>query len=160
MQACIPRYLRPVAGSDLVRLGDVLDGGYVVSQELLLASEALVSMGVSTNWEFEKAFLQRRKALGRDLTIHAYDHSVNSGVLRIYRLKSAARYCLTFDRKYLARCRMASGFARFFDGRQATHFKEKVWSRDEDGCVGIATILSRIPPDRRVFVKMDIEGSE
>lgn len=159
--AFLPSCLRPIRTSGLIRLGEILDGGYVVSEDALLASDFLVSMGLSTNWEFEKAFVERRKAAGRDSTIHAYDHSVDARLLRIYRLKAIARYGLSRDRKWLINWRMASGFQRFFDGKQAIHFKERVWREDDGaGSVGVKTIMSRIPVASRVFVKMDIEGAE
>jgi hypothetical protein len=160
MEARLPKSLRPARSSGLIRLGDVLDGGYVVSKDALLASDFLLSFGISTNWEFEKAFVQQRKLLGRDLEIHAYDHTVDAASLRIHRLKQLARYGLSLDPKHLASWKMAGGFRTFFDGRRAKHFKQKVWWEDGDGCVGVRTIMDRVPSGRRIFVKMDIEGSE
>jgi hypothetical protein len=160
MIARVPEFLRPVRTQGLVRLGEVLDGGYVVSRAAIEASDCLVSMGVSTNWEFEKAFLAERRTAGRDLVIHAYDHTVDAGRLDLYRLKQIARYCLSRDAKHLMHTRMAGGFRTFFDGSTATHFKQRVWRDDADGSASIETILARVPAGRSVFVKMDIEGAE
>ena len=160
MVARVPEYLRPVRATGLVRLGDVLDGGYVLSEDALLAADCLVSMGVSTNWEFEKAFLAGRSASGRRLLIHAYDHTVDAGQLRLFRLKQLARYGLSRDPRYLRYWRMASGFRTFFDGRTATHFKQRVWRDDTQGSASIQTIMTRVPDHMQVFVKMDIEGAE
>jgi hypothetical protein len=160
MVALIPEYLRPVRATGLMRLGDVLDGGYVLSERAVLESDCLLSMGVSANWEFEKAFLARRRAARRDLLIHAYDHSVDARHLRLYRAKQIARYCLSRDRKFLTNWKMAAGFQTFFDGKTATHFKQRVWRNDDAGSASVSTILSRIPAERQIFVKMDIEGAE
>jgi hypothetical protein len=160
MIAVIPERLRPVRTTRLVRLGDVRDGGYVVSQDAIVATDTLVSMGVSTNWEFEKAFRTQRQAAGLSLQIHAYDHTIDARLLRTYMMKQLARYALSFDRDYLTRWRMASGFTEFFDGRTATHFKQRVWRNDDNGDASVETVMSRTAPDRRVFVKMDIEGGE
>jgi hypothetical protein len=160
MRARLPEYLRPVRASALLRLGEILDGGYVVSEDAILASDFLVSFGISTNWEFEKAFRERRKQLGRTLAIHAYDHTVDAPFLRVYRFKELARYCLSLRRCHIESWKMARGFDAFFDGTQATHFKEKVWSEDGLKSVAARTIMGRVPNGRHVFIKMDIEGSE
>jgi hypothetical protein len=158
--ALIPNRLRPLQRSGLVRLGAVCDGGYVISEEALRAADFLLSMGISTNWEFEKAFMAARHARGSELLIHAYDHSVDARVMRVYRMKTLARYALTGDTKWLAQWRQAAHFNGFFDGITATHFKERVWSTGQDGSVDVKTIMARIPCSRRIFVKMDIEGAE
>src|SRR5262245_9581847 len=118
--ARIPCGLRPRRTTGLVRLGDVHDGGYVVSEDALGAADFLVSLGVSTNWEFEKAFLAERHARRGALTIHVYDHSVDARYLRTYRLKALARFLLARDKKYLAQWRQAAHFTQFFDGLTAT----------------------------------------
>jgi len=157
--ALIPNSLRPLRRSGLVRLGAVPDGGYVISEDALRASDFLVSMGVSTNWEFEKAFIAARHARASELLIHAYDHSVDARFMRVYRMKMLARYALTGDAKWLAQWRQAAHFNGFFNGVTATHFKQRVWSTGQDGSVDVKMIMARIPRDRRVFVKMDIEGA-
>ena len=64
--------LQPIRCTDLSRLGSPHDGGYVVSVRALRRASTLVSLGLSVDWNFERAAL----ALNPGLTIHAYDHTV------------------------------------------------------------------------------------
>ena len=51
-----------VDDKDLIRLGSIDDGGYVVPIETIKSSTALISFGISDNWDFEKDFLRKSSA--------------------------------------------------------------------------------------------------
>ena len=53
-----PNSLKPffVDNEDLIRLGSIDDGGYVVPIQTVNSSKVLLSFGISDNWEFEKDF--------------------------------------------------------------------------------------------------------
>jgi hypothetical protein len=154
----LPVSLRPVELRDLVRLGQVHDGGYVLPQDCIDQADALLSFGLSANWEFEKAFL--RATRNKEIEVHAYDHTVSAAYLRNYRLKSMARFFLTGQRKFLTAFRMAGGYAAFFDGKNAIHFIEKVSWKDGDGESSIRKIMGRLHRNKHIFLNMDIEGYE
>jgi len=143
---------------DLIRLGQVCDGGYVLPHVCIEQADVLLSFGLSANWEFEKAFRNVKKKETADICV--YDHTVDAGYLRKYRLKSLARYFLNRERKYWTAFRMASGYETFFNGRNATHYVEKVSWKDGPGESSVETIMSRIRKDKKVYLNMDIEGSE
>ena len=62
-----------VDNKDLIRIGSIDDGGYVVPVETVKLSNSLLSLGISDNWDFEKDFLKKSSAY-----VFAYDYSVNS----------------------------------------------------------------------------------
>ena len=70
-----PRELKPIFidNKDLIRLGSIDDGGYVVPIENVKSSDTLISFGISDNWDFEKDFFKRSSA-----NIFAYDYSINN----------------------------------------------------------------------------------
>jgi len=156
----LPRALQPVECGPLVRLGAERDGGYVVPAAAVAASEVLLSFGLSANWEFEKAFLAARRAQGKGLVIHAYDHTVDARSLRMYQLKSLVHFVRTGRRHFWDAARRAGGYGAFFDGRAATHFKEMVARDAGPGRASIEAIMGRIDADARAFLSMDIEGDE
>src|SRR4051812_14557297 len=57
----------------LIRLGSAHDGGYVVPRHAIMTANHLLSFGVATNWDFERAAVD----LNRRLTVDAYDPSVS-----------------------------------------------------------------------------------
>ena len=69
-----PNSLKPffVDNEDLIRLGSIDDGGYVVPIQTVNSSKVLLSFGISDNWEFEKDFLKKTSA-----KLLAYDHTID-----------------------------------------------------------------------------------
>ena len=53
-----PKFLKPyfIKKDELVRLGSIDDGGYVLPLKDVLSSDVLISLGISDNWDFEKHF--------------------------------------------------------------------------------------------------------
>ncbi|MDR3413278.1 MAG: hypothetical protein P4L87_20380, partial [Formivibrio sp.] len=66
-------FLAPAIVDDLIRVGSVNDGGYVVPSSSVEAADFLLSFGVSDDWSFEEHF----KKLNPTVQIHAYDHTVS-----------------------------------------------------------------------------------
>lgn len=156
----LPEMLRPQPFGDLIRLGHARDGGYVIPRRCLLATDVLLSFGLSANWEFEKDFRRARESLGKPLLIHAYDHTINATKLGRYRLKALLHLIASRDPKHWKAWRMAGGYRRFFDGVGAVHFEEMVTWCDGPGKASVDAIMSRIDRSSGVFLSMDIEGHE
>lgn len=147
-----------INNDDLIRIGRIHDGGYVLSNKLIESTDLLISFGINADWSFEKDFKSKR-----DITIHAFDFSVThtSLVLKFYkyikrlRLKAAVR-------QYKA----IQDFKVFFDEKNKINFH----------CFGVGNqvnpefltfeqvmnMAGRKQDDAKcdTFVKMDIEGSE
>ena len=72
--ATFPNELKPVfvENNELIRLGSIDDGGYVVPLKSIKNSKSLVSFGISDNWDFEKDFTKKG-----NVNLYAYDHSVD-----------------------------------------------------------------------------------
>ena len=70
-----PKFLKPffLRKEELIRLGSIDDGGYVLPINDIKNSDVLISLGISDNWDFEKHFSRMSKA-----KILAYDHSIDS----------------------------------------------------------------------------------
>ena len=45
---------KPENEYDLIRLGKNNDGGYLIERESVKSVNSLISMGISTDWSFEK----------------------------------------------------------------------------------------------------------
>ena len=73
--ATFPKELKPiyVDNNDLIRLGSIDDGGYVVPIKTIMNSRSLVSFGISDNWDFEKDFVKKSK-----VNVFGYDHSIDN----------------------------------------------------------------------------------
>jgi hypothetical protein len=67
-------FLLPVQCLDLIRLGSVNDGGYVLPKSVVLNADSLLSGGISDNWDFEQSCVD----LNANLKVHAYDKDVDT----------------------------------------------------------------------------------
>lgn len=59
----LEQLLKPYKTSDKVRIGSVYDGGYILPNDVLKKVKLLLSFGVSTNFDFEKAMTYYVKEL-------------------------------------------------------------------------------------------------
>jgi hypothetical protein len=57
----LPKTLKPKNKYELIRIGSKNDGGYLCTFNSVKQSATLISLGISTNWEFEKEFLKIKK---------------------------------------------------------------------------------------------------
>jgi len=149
---------------ELCRLGSAHDGGYVVPRDAILAATHLLSFGVATNWDFERAAV----AMNPYLTVDAYDPSVSPRRFARMALRSALSVplrAMTADlrgaRSSFRKARTAIDYFRFFS-KHATHTPRRVWYNNDRQSVAIADILAEAERRYRVpmFAKIDIEGSE
>ena len=53
-----PKFLKPfyLKKNELIRLGSIDDGGYVLPLQDIRNSDVLISLGISDTWDFEKDF--------------------------------------------------------------------------------------------------------
>lgn len=125
--------LAPVIVPDLIRMGKDYDGGYIISERSVTASNGMLSFGVNDDWSFDQQW-QTRKPQDK---IHAYDGTI-----------SPTKMPEDLQKSY-----------RQFFGYQAVHFPVNVDIKSSPGQSSFDDIMIRMNRDR-VFLKMDIEGGE
>ena len=69
----LPQNLKPIFTKKLIRLGNNLDGGYVVNDEMISKCETCITFGLGDNFSFEKD-LKKKKPTTK---IYVYDHTIN-----------------------------------------------------------------------------------
>lgn len=148
----------------LRRLGSAFDGGYVVDAETITRAKHLLSFGVATNWDFERAVV----VLNPTISIDAFDHSVHRRRFAEWGARAAFNAPLRLltgnlrgARAAAKRVHAAIDYFRFFSGG-IRHHARRVWYNDDDGSASIERIVERARRhgEQSVFAKIDVEGSE
>ena len=70
----LPLIFHPIHKKNLIRIGSLNDGGYIITKEILEQSNFLLSFGINDDWNFEKDFQLKSVS---DISIHAYDHTTS-----------------------------------------------------------------------------------
>jgi hypothetical protein len=135
------QWLCPVDGPVLTRLGNFMDGGYVVPLDLINQSQALISLGLGDNWSFDQDWHAKKP---QD-PIHMYDGTVIKDQLKV-----------AYNVGVRGHIDLQTEYEGFFQG-QVQHFVENVGPGP--GQTSLATCLARLD-EKNVFIKMDIEGGE
>ena len=147
----LPKFLKPKASINVIRLGGNLDGGYFVPKKHLTNIKHLISCGLGFNWDFEKDFVIQNKTA----KILIYDHTVNLFSLSLDFLKSlffSFRYRKDFDKIF-----KFYDYYNFFSNR-ATHKRLRVTNQNfKDKEINLNDILKN---KEKILLKVDIEGDE
>jgi hypothetical protein len=146
---------RPVACEQLARIGSANDGGYVVPLDAVTAATALLSLGLSHDWTFERDF----KKHNADAVIHCYDHTVSLRTTFEYSIGQLLRFILQFRTRALRKAFAWIDYLFFFRG-DTIHFRQRIWRDNQDNSATVDDAFGRLPAGCAVFVKIDIEGSE
>jgi hypothetical protein len=166
----------PRCSEDLLRVGRISDGGYVVNERAIRASRYLLSFGLSDEWSFETHFLN----LKPDVRILSFDKSVSRDVFRDKMADAlnqilSARFVLgtlSFNFRGLRdtfsivkrSIRTYLDFSRFFNGESARFFAKGISHEKTQSFVTIGDVFQLIPredlKENSVFIKMDIEQFE
>ena len=145
----LPKFLRPLYETELIRIGRDNDGGYLIPKQSLNQTKLLYSFGLSDDWSFEEDFYNKTGA-----KIICYDPTVNWKFFLKLLLKDFKSLFKYF--KYRA----------FFDGKNKIHEKKIISpigtfyvSLKEDKIVDLNSILID-SSSNSFFFKIDIEGHE
>lgn len=150
-------FLAPCAVDDLIRVGRMQDGGYVLPEGLVRDTDMLISCGVSNEWSFDEHFARLRPGL----IIHAYDHTISRG--EFARSFQRALLKVSFGQTSLkdvrTRYKLLKAYETFFSAN-ARHFEERIHNRmDRPNDTTLDKVFERTSSDK-IFMKIDIEGSE
>ena len=154
-----PKFLKPyfVKIEELVRLGSIDDGGYVLPIKDIKSSDVLISLGISDNWDFEKDFVKFSKA-----KVIAYDYSINNDFWISKFKKDLIKFIKLkiFKPKKIYKMFQFIDFILFFKMRKKNlFFLKKIGNHNN--CVNIHEIVTtHIRKNDKIFFKIDIEGSE
>ena len=148
----LPKIFKPKFNYDLIRIGSKHDGGYLIEKSSMQKSQFLFSFGVSTNWEFEKEFINKT-----NINFVAFDGSMNKKFwenekkLAIIKLKK-----LSFS-KFLRYFFIKRNFYKFFHNRKLI---SKFIGNNSGKFITFNEALSFSKVNNDLFFKIDIEGSE
>ena len=155
----LPKFLKPsfLKKDELIRLGSIDDGGYVLPINDIKNSDVLISFGISDNWDFEKDFSKMSNA-----KILAYDHSIDINFWILKFKKDLIKFLKLkiFKPKKIYKMLQYIDFLLFFRFKKKNKFfLEKIGSTNQ--CINIQKIISdHINKKDKIFFKIDIEGSE
>lgn len=141
-----PLAWQAVPAADLIRVGPQYDGGYGVSMSTVKASDRILSFGLNDDWRFEQHLLSII-----DVPLSCYDHTVNYKFWVLHFVKSALNLRLAKLFHYFR-------YRAFFNSDKRRHVQSMI-GYDVDGGVSLGKLMREVP-ERNVFLKMDIEGSE
>lgn len=158
----------PIDLPDLIRLGVLRDGGYVMARRQLSETHLVLGLGIGSNWTFEQHF----KACSPWVSIVAVDYSISKCIFFMRAIREAATLILalcqghfkkarkqvSFTRKYLS----ASIRLRWLES-QTAFIRKKVGRGLSDSEINAKTLFNTYASTARnnsVFVKMDIESAE
>ena len=146
-----------VDNEDLIRLGSIDDGGYVVPKETVESSNSLISFGIGDNWDFEKDFLRKSSAY-----VFAYDFSLDNNFWLSKLKKDLIKFLLLkiFKPKKLYKMFQYIDFLLFFKMSKKNRFYLKKIGKGDD-CLNLNKIIEdHFNNENRLFLKIDIEGFE
>lgn len=127
------RWLAPIDIPDFIRMGSDADGGYILSERVVPASQGMLSLGVGDNWTFDQAWRDEKP----NDVIHSYD-----GTIDINRMSAEKQ----------------ESYHRCFQGL-TRHYTENAGKTSRPGVVSFPDMLERLGVDQ-IYLKMDIEGAE
>ncbi len=150
----LPKIFKPDGLYKLIRIGKNNDGGYLVCEKSINSSDILISFGISDDFSFENEFKIKKK-----VEIYAYDPTVSTKFFFKQFFSSLIKLKLYLLSKQVLNFLK---FKSFFNKKGNKLFKKKI---GKDGNIffenlSISDILKTINVNKKIFFKIDIEGSE
>jgi hypothetical protein len=142
----------------LARVGGLGDGGYVIPAQDRYGIEALFSVGISDDWSFERQIAKHSPRC----TIYGYDRTSGSVVFAYYFLREILSN-RRIDEKLMKLKKwmlLTFAFSFFWNGSHKFYRKWIVSEKKNEKEVSITEALNKIPADKKIGIKIDIEGNE
>ncbi|MCF2907725.1 FkbM family methyltransferase [Pseudoalteromonas sp. DL2-H2.2] len=156
--------LHPKQCSNLIRMGNQFDGGYVVPKNHIKETDVLLSLGINDDWQFDKEF----QALNPDCRVVGVDYTVGLGFIVRKTLQNSVKSLLNTllfrhdkRQKYWTRLLNCVFFYSFFRGKNS-HLQRRVSKTSGQLDISLDELIQQHcgTPEDTVFLKMDIEGAE
>lgn len=146
-------FLQPFECSELSRVGNASDGGYLLPRSQIDGIQHLISLGLGENWTFESELA----LLNPKLTIDIYDDTVSLKFFLAKAFKGVVKFLLGKDSfknvsSRIERLRMYIKFWKFEKNNKHLHVRI---SRES-----FHSISTSLMQESRYGIKIDIEGSE
>ena len=147
--------------TDLIRIGNSADGGYVIPARALDGVERLISIGISSDWTFEEEAARRSPAI----RIDGYDRTSGSLVFLVYGVRDMVSLMRgkkpkKFFKRILKWLKLSYKFRIFWCGQHSFYRKWVVLNKESRKEVELASVFARIPLSSVLALKLDIEGNE
>ena len=149
----LPTELKYYTASDLIRVGKDYDGGYLISRSDFDETEVVLGFGMNDDWSFERQFSKEKS-----ISINIFDGSVSLK----YFYKNALKSLIRFDRPeyFYHWIKVIVNYLVFFRQKQNSHIRKYIGKKTESGnFIDLKSIMDNITSEK-VFLKVDIEGSE
>ena len=141
---------KPYSSKNLIRLGHMKDGGYIINQEIIDQSQVLLTFGLSDEFSFEEDFykLTNKKVI-------VYDHTVT----KVFWIKNFINSLLHFiyNKKKISRVFKYFFYRKFFASKKVEHIKLRV--REHDNCfipdsISLIEIIKKLNiPTEKIILK-------
>jgi hypothetical protein len=153
----LPDIFRPIHKHQMVRVGSIYDGGYIIAASLISQINDILTFGLGLNWDFERDMAR----LGHVKRIHCYDHTVEKKTLRKKYIKAKLLYNFK-PAKYSTYIFAYQNYEEFFETNpDIKHFKLCVAKFDAAGQISVNSTLDQLSANnKQTFLKCDIEGAE
>ena len=147
----------PKVTRDLIRVGRLLDGGYVISEKTFRKVDLILSLGIGDDWSFETEayrLLPEVKVVGSDYTVtkEILKNFLLKEIIKLFFGKSSFKKVFEqykFNQKYNA-----------FYGKKAINLGKRISNKDEGVDITLESILKNYKKYKNIFLKMDVEGGE
>jgi hypothetical protein len=153
--------IRPLQLDDMIRLGRLNDGGYVISARCLNVTRHLISGGYGNDWSFEKSFLQKSNLK----SVIILDYSINYRILAfsiIREIRNGIKQ-LKFPKRLIFCFKDLIKFILLRLNPKVSYLCEKLIGFDDvsdSRGMSLERLFSGINSPNGIFLKIDIEGSE
>lgn len=143
---------------NLVRVGGVGDGGYVIPEEDRFGIEALLSVGISDDWSFERHIAKHSPKCA----IYGYDRTSGSIVFAYFLFREIlnSRKIETKVKLVKKWVRLTFTFVFFWNRKHQFYRKWIVLEKKNEKEMSIKEAFDKIPFNKKIGIKIDIEGNE
>ena len=147
--------------TDLIRIGNAGDGGYVIPARSLDSVEHLVSIGISDDWTFEEEAARRSPAI----RIDGYDRTSGSLVFIYYGVRELlsllqGKNSKKSIKKLLKWLRLSYKFGIFWRRKHSFYRQWVVLDQKSKKEIDFSSVIARVSPSSLLALKIDIEGNE
>ena len=146
----IPLSLKPKHKYDLIRVGSQNDGGYLIEKNSIFKSDYLLSFGVSTDWNFEREFININ-----NIGFKAYDGSINKEFWINWKKRAILKSLKLSFKELFNYYIIKKSFYKFFNENNF----ESSYIGNKINNLPLNKIINNLK-FKKIFIKIDIEGNE